>query len=383
MQLDPVDPNASDLDFAMLNRELDRCKSKVFLGTTAAFYGSIMCSLTFIWTEGMPTAATNGINLWWNPRWFLSLAPEVRGSILMHELDHVARLHMLRQGDRCPDVWNYACDYVINNERKKEGYSFDGAGGLFDDKYLDWAEEDVYDDLNKQGPGAMPPGCFGEGDLDMVPVSPQEKHQVVASVVTAVHQAKMSGAGNVPGGVEEMLEKFLTPVVPWQTLLMRFFTNLLDEDYTWARPNRRYTDMYLPSRFTDDGRLENLRYYIDVSGSISSADALRFNSEVKFVWEELQPEKMSLVQFDTKIQKVDDFNEGDPFDKIKIIGRGGTSLECVRRDMLEEKPTAAIIFSDLYCEQMDPLDFDIPVIWVVVNNPRAEIPFGEKLHIRT
>ncbi|MFP3624830.1 VWA-like domain-containing protein, partial [Burkholderia sp. SIMBA_051] len=76
---------------------------------------------------------------------------------------------------------------------------------------------------------------------------------------------------------------------------------------------------------------------------------VRFGSELKFVKETYNPEKLSIVQFDTRIQRTDTWGEDDPFEKIEIIGRGGTHLECVRRDMLEENPTAAIIFTDMQC----------------------------------
>jgi predicted metal-dependent peptidase len=373
----------SKYDYQHLNRELDRCKSAVFLGKTAAFLGSIMCSLNFVWSEEIPTAATNGIDMMWNPQWFLNTPPEERQTVLMHELWHVAKLHMLRRGDRCPDVWNYACDHNINLGLKDEGYPFAYIGGLHDDQYRGLAEEEIYDLMQKNGGGGSFPGAFNGGTgHDILPLPPEQRHEVVNKVVTAVHQARMSGAGNIPGGVEEILEQFLAPVVPWQSVLQRFFTQLLEDRYTWARPNRRYSDIYLPSRYTDDGRLENLRWYIDVSGSITHSDVVRFGSELKFVKETFNPKKLSVVQFDTKIQRIDDWDEEDPFEKIDIKGRGGTSLECVRRDILEEKPTAAIIFSDLYCHPMASLEFDVPVIWVVVNNNKATVPFGEKIHIK-
>jgi predicted metal-dependent peptidase len=377
---DPAD--TSKLDLPHLNRELDRCKSAVFLGKTAAFLGSIMCSLNFVWTESIPTAATNGIDFYWNPQWFLSLLPEVRKTVLMHELWHVAKLHSLRLGDKCPDVWNYACDHNINIPLKDEGYSFEGTQPCLDEQYRGMAEEDIYDAMQKNGGGGFT-GAFGPGTgQDIVPLTQDQKHQVINTVVTAVHQAKIAGAGNLPGGIEQIIDQFLAPVIPWQTLLHRFFTQLLDEDYTWRRPNRRYSDMYLPSRFTDDGRLENLRYYLDVSGSISDAEIVRFNSELKFVKETYNPEKLSMVLFDTRIQKTYDFGPEDPFDRVVVVGRGGTSLDCVRADILEEKPTAAIIFTDMQCRAMLPLGLDIPVIWIVTGSGGHKPAFGEVIHIR-
>ncbi len=156
--------------------------------------------------------------------------------------------------------------------------------------------------------------------------------------------------------------------------------DLMDEDYTWRRPNRRYEDMYLPSRFTDDGRLEHLIYYWDVSGSISEKEELRFNSELKYIWEQFKPSKITIVQFDTRITKVDEWTAGMSFNEVKIVGKGGTHLGPVRQHMLDNQPTAAIIFSDLYCAPMAPGPL-CPVIWVAVGNTQAQVPFGKLINI--
>lgn len=377
------------LDLHQITRELDKTKSAVFLDKkNAAFLGSLMCSLNFVWSRDLPTAATNAITFWWNPDWFLSLDPEVRKTILMHELWHVARLHMIRLENRNPRLWNYACDIRINNDLEREGASFYGVEDCWKDQSFDangiMAEEDIYEKICSDG--NEPKGSSWNDvseDGDMIPLSNQEKQTVVNSVVQAVHQAKIAGqAGNLPGGLQEVINKFLEPVIPWQTILMQFFTDLLSEDYSWKRPNRRYSDMYLPSKFTDDGRLEHLIYFLDVSGSISDRDLLRFNSEVKYIQETLKPQRLTLVQFDTVIQDVREFKEEDPFDEIHIIGRGGTSFEPVREYILEHRPTAAIIFSDMWCLPMKPLDEEIPIIWVAIDNRTATVPFGKLIHIK-
>lgn len=371
-----------------LQRELDRCKSSIFLGKSAAFLGSVMSGMEFIWDTTIPTAETDGIKLWWNPDWFMQMNPEARKTVLRHEIDHVARLHMLRGAERDPEIFNYACDIRINNDLENEGYSFDGIECCWKDQSYDangkMAEEDIYDLLiqNSIKPPQNSPWMSEPGAGDMRDTGEGSKHTTINNVVRAVHQAKLANAaGSIPGGIEEMLNNFLSPVVPWETMLRRWFTDMLNEDYTWKRPNRRYSDMYLPSRFLDDGRLEHLVYYQDVSGSVSNADVHRFNSELSFVWKEFKPQKMTVVQFDTKIQKIDEFKEGDTFSEIKIVGRGGTDLRCVREHILEAKPTAAIIFSDLECPPMRKLDMDIPVVWVVVGNKKAEVTFGHKIHI--
>jgi predicted metal-dependent peptidase len=375
------------IDLHQLTRELDRTKSAVFLGSNAAFLGSLMCSLTFSWTRDIETAATNGIDLYWNPDWFKALPQKTRESVLLHELWHVARLHMVRLGTRDPKTWNIACDARINNDLENEGYTFGGTKPYLNHDYdLNGIapEEDIYDLLSRQNP--LPPAPNGWGGTkeegDILPPDNAQKQAAVNAVVQAVQSAKMMGqAGNIPGDIEETLRQFLEPVIPWEVVLMQFFTDLLTEDYSWRRPNRRYCDMYLPSRFTDDGRLEHLAYYLDVSGSITKQDILRFNSEVKYIQTVLKPQRLTLVQFDTRITAVKEFQESDPFDEIRVIGRGGTCLVPVREHIRETEPTAAIIFSDLCVKPMEPLGRDTPVIWVATGNPGATVPFGKLIHI--
>lgn len=375
------------------DRALDKCKSTVFLADDAAFFGSLMCSLEFIWDDSMPSAATDGIRLWFNPHFFMALNEATRSTVLKHELWHVARMHSLRVGNRAPVTWNWACDIRINNDLDKTGKnSFTGIEDCWKDHSYDqqgsslMSEEEIYEILvNNQ----MPPpkgGSFGvgiDGDGDLKPLNQKEKQQVINTVVQAVQQAKMSGAaGTIPGGVEKILKQFLEPVIPWEQVLMQFFSDMLEDDYTWARPNRRYEHMYLPSHFLDDGRLEHLVYFLDVSGSISMRDILRFNSEIKYIQERLNPQKLTLIQFDTEIQKIDEFEADQPFNEITVNAGGGTCLVPVREMIEKLKPTAAVIFTDLYVTPMEHLTVDIPVIWCVYNNPRATVPFGKMLHIK-
>lgn len=379
-----IDEDDTDYDFQHLNRELDKTKSKVFLGKNAAFLGSLMSSMNFVWSTDLPTAATDGISFWWNPKWYLSLSEETRKTVLVHELWHPARLHMLRRDTRDPKIWNYACDIRINNDLENDGYSFKGVEDCWKDQsYGLQPEEDIYDHLMANKIQPPPNWTADDGDGDMEELSDKDKHKAIANVVRAVHQAKLGGqAGTLPGDIEVVLNQFLAPIIPWEIVLYQFFSDMLDEDYSWKRPNRRYQDIYLPSRFTDDGRLEHLIYYLDVSGSISDGELVRFNSEVKFIKDTLQPKKLTLVQFDTIIQSELVIEENDQFDGITIIGRGGTDLSPVREHIMLHKPTAAIIFSDLYVPPMKPLPMEFPVIWISVNNPGATVPFGKLLHIK-
>ena len=366
-------------DTAALDKLLDRVKGKVFIGDNAAFLSTIMCSLEFRWTEEVPTAATDGLRLYWNPHWFQSLPEETRQTVLIHELWHPARLHMLRAGNRDPGIWNIACDHVINLDLEKENRSFKGTQPMKDLQYQGMCEEEIYDLLMQDPP---PANSWSTGDGgDIRPLKDEEKRQVINNVVQAVQQARLCNqAGKLPGAIEQNLKEFLDPIIPWQSVLHKFFTDLMDNDYSWKRPNRRFQDMYLPSLLDDDNRLEHLRYYLDVSGSIKDKDVLRFNSEVKYIKDTYNPQKLTLVQFDTRIQDIQEFDESTPFNEIMVKGRGGTCLVDVREDIQKTKPTAAIIFTDMHVTPMEPLDYDIPIIWVCIGS-KINGPFGQTIHI--
>lgn len=393
----------TELNYQLLDKEMDKVKTKVFLGTNAAFLGPLMCSVNFLWTEDIKTAQTNGISLYWNPHWFLKLPFDTRITVLLHELWHIALLHMIRRGTRDPKIWNYACDIAINNMLKAQGYSFAGTRPWLDSKYGEDNAELIYDALY-QMPDLSVLGDFVWGHEDYNPATgemegdeedilePDEEdgiseHDIINKVVGASSAAKLSGHGEdgLPSEVETMLKRFLQPKLPWDVMLAQFFMALTGQDYSWARPNRRYRDMYLPSLHEDESGLEHLIYYLDVSGSVSDGEVVRFNSEVKYIKETFNPHRLTLVLFDDTIQREYDFYEEDEFDEVVIVGRGGTNLAPVREHMLEHRPTAAVIFSDLCCAPMEPLPagIDIPTIWIGVNaRPDSEVYFGKLTHIR-
>lgn len=142
--------------------------------------------------------------------------------------------------------------------------------------------------------------------------------------------------------------------------------------------------IYLPSLQEEYDGLAHIAYFLDVSGSVQDGDILRFHSEFKYVKEHFQPEKMTMIQFDTRITKEDVFLKEDPFEETHIIGRGGTDLHCVREWIIEHQPTAVVVFSDLECAPMAPLPagMNIPIIWIALNNTGAKVNMGTLVHLR-
>lgn len=401
--IEPEEKEPVKLDMQLLTKELDWCMAQVFMGHNSAFLGSIMTSHNFIWDISVPTAQTNGVQLRWNPIWFLKLPRESRKTVLVHEMWHPGRLHFLRMGDRDHLIWNWACDIRINNDLAKQGFTFEGLRPWIKTDLGDMVEEDIYDyliSLHDQGvtltsiqnmiggPAWNPDGDMSapvEEDGDMLPdLTEDQIRDQVNAVIMADQMAKQQGEPGLGEGTERLiLNQWLAPVVPWEQELQYWMQELLNSGRSWKRRNRRYQDMYLPSPFMDEGRLNHLMYFLDVSGSISNADIVRFNSEIYHIKKTYNPKKLTLVQFDDGIRKVDIIEEEDQFEEVEVLGRGGTSWHPVKAYIDEHKPTAAIIFTDLgFFDPVTPLEEPIPTLWVGLNAGGQAAPFGRIVHIR-
>lgn len=362
-------------DEVQLERMLDQARSEVFRNDNAAFLASILCSMEFKWWDESEQGyvGTDGKTLFWKKSDFLSCSPDERKWILLHEIWHPARLHFVRGIGKDPKVWNIACDYVINNNMIREGRTIPDNGYWIFDLSIDengtLSEEEIY---NKLMTGQLKmPQC--PGDMQAPVLDAQQTQamatQQVAMVIRAQQAAIAAGKpGVIPGDVTAALIKFLTPVVNWRQALAQWMTALTSEDYSWTQRNRRYPRIYMPGMIDLPEGLEDLWFVIDTSGSITDPAVLRFNSEIKYIWDDMQPEKLTVIQFDTEIHDIRVFNKGDEFEDIKVYGRGGTDLTPVGELIREKRPTAVVIFSDLECAKMvEP--GGIPILW-------ARIPGG-------
>lgn len=370
----------------ILGQALDKTKVRLFYENEAGFIAPLIATMEFRWDRTIPTACTNGVFMAWNPEFFLSLDNQSRVTVLAHEGWHVAFQHMLRINGRDMEAFNSAADYVINNMLKKNGYYMDGFPYLLDPQYEGMTTEQVYDKLPKDGGKPNPqhgdfvaPGSGPDSiNQGMSPTEIEKKAQ--GNLIDAATIAKMGDSfGDLPGEVQKMIDEFLNPKLDWRVILMNFFESLTSTEFSYRRPNRRYQDPLLPGRTGRNG-LEHLIYFLDISGSVTDAEIVRFNSEVKHIKETYNPERLTLVTFDTKIHDIYEFEEDDDFEKIIVTGRGGTNLKEVYQYMKDHPPNAAVIFTDLRVK-IPPEAPACPLIWICSGNPKATVPYGTLIHI--
>ena len=360
----------------MEERDIALSKAKIQLMSRpdSAFFTTILFSLRFRWDETHPTAYTDGTWLGINPKWFMGLSSEERVFLLIHEAMHVAYMHMLRLGERDPQKWNHAADYVINLMLIERGFIMP-KDGLLDHAYKGMSTEEVYNKLPEKDRSKI--------ILDLKEPTEQTdsvQREIEDILVRASIQSKMQNdaIGTIPGEIAIFLEKLLNPKLPWQRILQKYMNNMAKNDYSFRKPNRRYFPKYhLPSMYSE--KLMNIAIAVDASGSVSDAEFLRFISETNGILKMMKPDKITLVQFDTEIKSVDEVKSVQELSKVKFSGRGGTLISPVIQWANENKPQLLLVFSDGQFRFYE-YPTKIPVVWLIHGKPDFTAPYGKVIH---
>ena len=381
---------------------LSKAKVRLMLKKDCAFFATLILQTPVYWltADEVNTAATDGKNLFFNPEFFLNLAPEERIFLVLHEVMHNVYNHGIRLGFRDHKTWNEAGDYVINDELIQRGFKMP-ADGLHNVDYRGMSADEVYEDLiqkkdkgqqnpptpwpdlqtppdDGQGGNEPPPGLGGVPQ----PTAEEAENHNKDLLTQAIQASQMSGdkAGTIPGSLERLLDKMLKPKLPWTKILARFLFSLNKDDYSWRKPNRRYISqgIILPSLHNESvGRID---FAIDTSGSVSEDDFNRFISEIGYVFKNFRPKEIGVMQFDHILQGNDKCCSVQDFMKLKFSGGGGTRIEPVIEEFKKHDSKALIILTDGYLSQRPEWDPGKPVIWCIYDNPNFVPAFGTAIH---
>ena len=385
---------------------LSRAKIKLMLKKDVAFFATLILQTPVYWVtaDEVDTAATNGINLYVNPDFFLGLDPEERLFLILHEIMHNVYNHNTRRGFRDAGTWNEAADYVINDELIQRNFKMP-QGGLHNVDYRDMSADEVYEILmdrkNKGGhnqpspwPDLKEPQANGSGNQSatggsgsqtpsMTQPTAEEIEEHNKNLLTQATQAsQMAGdkAGTVPGSLQRELDDLLYPKLPWDIILQKFLFSLSKDDYSWRKPNRRFISqgIILPSLYSEG--IGKIDFAIDTSGSVSREDFNRFISEIGYVFQRFNPKEIGIMQFDSVLQSNDKVVNMQDFMKLEFKGGGGTQIEPVLEAYKESSAKALIVLTDGYLYHGEELDPKKPVVWCVYDNPRFVPKFGTAIH---
>jgi predicted metal-dependent peptidase len=381
-----------------MSRKLDKLLSfaKIELMKSGSiFLTSLALGMTHKFTKEVPTAATNGLEVFFNPDFFESLSKKERTTLLAHEAWHVALSHMLRRDERDKDIYNQAGDYVINQLLVDSGMAplvkvgvNDEVTWLQDDKFRNKTTNQVYDEIFHNPPAGnsgsndiiYAEGGQGEGDTPDSKSKAEVENKIKSLLVKANTQSKMQGEkpGNIPEEIQRAIDALINPVLPWQQLLSQFLTDRIKDDYSWTRPNRRYMpDFYLPSQNSE--ALGHITVAIDTSGSVGQDDIIKMLSEIQYIKDTLKPSRMTVLSCDTQIHDIHDVTDDQHMTELSIRGGGGTRCDPVMEYCKKENTTVLLYFTDLEMSDYNG-EINFPLLWIVYDNPRASNKHGEIIH---
>jgi predicted metal-dependent peptidase len=316
--------------------------------------------------DWLPTAATDGRNIYFNREFFTPLTVKQVEFVIAHEILHAVFDHMSRREGRDPKVFNIACDFAVNGQIVRDRIGDHNLPDLqifHDPKYYGWSAEQVYDEIYEKydeeqlaALGQMldehldPENGGGNGQPKYTKEQLKEIRDEMREAVMQAAQA--AGAGNVPASIARMIKELTEPKMNWREMLRQQIQSTIKNDYTFMRPNRKGWHMSAILPGTNYDETIDICVAIDMSGSIGDEQAKDFLSEIKGIMEEYKEFKIKLWCFDTSIYNEADFDgyNMDEFMDYEPMGGGGTDFDVNYEYMKENNitPKKFIMFTDGY-----------------------------------
>lgn len=377
------------------------------LGIREPFIAAVMSKIKREVSTDIPTAATNGAWVKYNPEFVDEQTDAQLFGLVVHESLHVVLMHMWRRDSRDPSLWNYANDAIINKYIKDRRYDLP-EGGVFINWVTDaMSSEEVYErvkqeqqeqqeqqgnsggdgdnDGDNDGDGInYPKGGFGDsGDL-LDAVDDATKNDLEATIVASAQMAKACGQGSAL--IDRILENVGAPSVTWREVLRNMMTSSSRDDYSFQRPRRRYISqgVYLPSLHSDS--LGGLLIGADTSGSMwgNPRELAQVAAELNAIISDSRPEFVEVAYCDTEITKLDRFEQDEELE-FAPKGGGGTRFEPVfdHYETSDDNYIGIVYFTDMCADFSKLVNPGIPVIWAATDKRyiTSDVPFGTVVHV--
>ena len=370
---------------------------------TFCAYGNILACGKVKVGNDVPTAATNGWDVFYNPDFIeqhMQTDPELR-FLVLHEAQHKAYRHLhvwQALHDEDAQLANIAADHFVNlslvDMDNGEGFiKMPTLGVQPDAKYRGWSVKQIFEDLKQEqeegGGGSGGDGEQGFDDHDWQGAksgdSATEQEQA-NEIQRAIRQGeivrrKMQGKGS--GNTDGVFGELLQPKIDWRKVLREFVTETCAgrDESSWRKPNRRFLsyDVYMPSMVGTT--MTELVIGFDTSGSIFGGEEMTiFASEIKTIIEDIKPTKVHVIYWDSAVVGHQMFEEGQfAVQNLKPRGGGGTDgsvlFEYLRTKRIT--PDAIVQFTDGYVGDWGKTD--VPTLWAVSSDLVA--PFGTTIRV--
>jgi len=371
-----------------------------------SFFGSLMLFADIEKSKNLPTAATDGRKIFFNEEFLNSLSSPQQNALMLHEVLHMALLHVTRRQSRDPYIWNIAADIVVNDLIERNTSFSLPEGAITDNRFQDKSVEYIYeallkskkkynlvisdilqpsnsnsDESNNDSKDVMEP--LSQEETDEIESFWKDKMEILKN--SSEHQLS-NGKGSLPAGIEQEISTILEPEVDWRHALWKY-VGKTPADFDDLDRRFIYKGLYLESLLTE---AVEVSVCIDTSGSVSDELLKQFAGELKGILRSYPNVKCSLFFADTNLAGP---YEIDRIEQMpKAVGRGGTSFvpffdylkKHGEENNLLGNNKLSIYFTDGYGDfpKQEPNN---PTMWLVCKDglETNEFPFGEVVRIST
>jgi predicted metal-dependent peptidase len=365
------------------------------------FFATLALFARFVPSQSIPTAATDGKDIFFNPDYLHALPSTQQDALLLHEVLHAALMHVMRRGLRELQIWNIAADIVVNGMIAQQGLFSLPPDALRDLELEHLSVEEIYELLLKQDVGSL---CLlnpdlltsGPGDAtgyetgaEYVSQPPDSLTQSQKAALESHWQnalqqamviARTTSQGTLPAGLERELGKLTGPQLDWRAYLWRY---LVQTPTDFSGFDRRFIGrgLYLEALVG-----ESLQVYVavDTSGSIDQDQLRLFLSEVQGILGSYPHLQCQLYYVDAEAYGPYELDANSALPSPQ--GGGGTSFIpfFVKVDESWDRLSQAvcIYLTDGYGNFPEHPP-ESPVLWVVTPGglDLAKFPFGEAVRL--
>lgn len=370
--------------------------SRLALLIKEPFFGNISTRMKYIdASDWCPTAATDGINFYYNEEFFNKLeVPEVE-FIICHEIlhcifDHIGRF---KNTGKIHKIVNVAQDYAVNQILVDEGIGKIPNNAYQNNIFKGMFWEEIYDiilnkcefiDVGELIDVHLDDSGSGDKSKEGINISTDQLEKNQKEMIKNMIESYQASS-KIPQIVQKIINNYLFPKMNWKQILQNNVQALIKNDYSFNKINRKSmcSGIILPG-LTNDESID-ICVAIDSSGSITNEQASQFLSEIKSITEQYSEFIIHVWSFDTDVHNhtIITPNDIDLLDSYQVMGGGGTEFECNFEYLKNHSivPKLLIVFTDGYPNaSWGDADY-CETIFAIQGNSSIIAPFGLTLHI--
>lgn len=375
-------------------------KVVVDLRRVRPFYSAVYEAMPKQESEIVDTMGVNSTHLTFNRKFVEKISYGEFLFTILHEIAHVALIHVSRRGDRNPQIWNIACDLYVNKLLCDEFSVY--PGGISNELKMEVPKgimytntlntdteivEEIYIELMKQFdqqgneggvkhlrykgslagteweafmiPNDMPKDLIDDG---------KDKNQQDSNckriLVDAKTRYEMSSSGSKSysdekGKLKFLVDAILESKIDWKKLLRKYCILYKSTEVSFKNPDKRmyYQSAIYPGAGDESTEvLRNVKVCVDTSGSMSDEDLSYILGQIRQLMMQYDT-TAEMICWDAGVESTTILDSNSNFgEKQKsLAGRGGTDPTCLFEyfdsKACKVKPFVVLIFTDGYFEQ--------------------------------